>query len=300
MDKKQHELLARRYGVSVCVPASKVHPALVVPIWHALRVHRLCEQTSPTWTTHKTSEQRFEHLGSLLTQLSDWQQWSTTTQWECNFHSPAHSIPEIACIICLVIISRSSSDRCARLSIRAEWAWGAASCLRAEPLAACLLARSLCSLLVSVAAPAAEDSGEEAAAHRSSATSSANSTRTFPDMSAYGEKDRVLANFLNHPKSFKWQSYFTCEDEMCSQQELMSSDASGADLLVSELTHPFIPKVWYLSDVALKSKTDNSVHWLTGRRMQREDVRTGNDGPLHPRTHYYAFRSPGKAFFALQ
>ena len=55
-----------------------------------------------------------------------------------------------------------------------------------------------------------------------------------------------------------------------------------------------------MSDVALEPQSDNSVQGLIGRRMHWEDVRKGNDGPLHPGTHYCSFHSPGKALFALQ
>lgn len=61
----------RHCCVSLCVPASEVHPALVVPIRHALGVHHLCEQTIPTWTTHRCSVNTSEPLpGSLPKPLS--------------------------------------------------------------------------------------------------------------------------------------------------------------------------------------------------------------------------------------
>lgn len=108
-------------------------------------------------------------------------QTGTMKRLERHFHTPeTHSIPEIACIICFVAISRSSSVRCARLSTRAMWAWGAGCCLPLKSLALSLLARSRCSASVSVASP-----GEEAALDTSSATNSADITITFPDMSVY-------------------------------------------------------------------------------------------------------------------
>lgn len=248
-DKKQHELLAHHClgCVSVCVPASEVQPALVAAIQHALRVHQLCEQTSPMWTTHQTKEHWFDYL-CLLSYLTD---SSEAQQWENNFHTLAQSIPEIACITCLVIISRSLSDRCARLSVRAEWVWGATSCLRADSLAACLWARSCCSLLVTSASPAAEDSGEEAAADRSSAASSANTTRAFPDMSVYEEKEIFFGKLSNPSQQLQMTKLVYLLGWNMLTTEFKSSDASGAWAgAVSEQTHPFIPKVWCLSDVA--------------------------------------------------
>lgn len=140
----------------------------------------------------------------------------TTQQAENNFHTPAHSIPEMAWIICFVIISRSSSDRCARLSIRAERVWGTGSCLLDESLP--VLARSFCSILDSLASPAAEDTGEEAALDASSAAISANAMITFPDMSACKKKERLLVKSHVLLQLFEKLDYCTCEDEICSLQ----------------------------------------------------------------------------------
>lgn len=167
---------------SFCVPAAKIHPALVVPIRHALGVHQLCEQTIPT--VHEPQTKGFSMQMWALSWTSAYSHialisWSETRWQSQSFPTQVCSIPEIACIICLVIISRSSIERCARRSTRAEWVRGAWLCLPAESFAISCLARSCLRTFVSSVSPV---SVGEAAPDTSRATSSANTTKTFPDI----------------------------------------------------------------------------------------------------------------------
>lgn len=93
--------------------------------------------------------------------------------------SSLSSIPEMACMICLVIISRSSPDSCARLSSRARLGWDSGCCLPLSILTFSVLVRSCCSTSLFWAFPA-----EEAAAAMSSTASAAKARTSFPDMSA--------------------------------------------------------------------------------------------------------------------
>lgn len=87
-------------------------------------------------------------------------------------------------MICLVTISRSSSERCARLSMRAVRAPGDGCSLTLGSLS--VLARSRCSAPASLAS-----AREEAALDTSSAANTAHITRTFPDMSEHKRETQL-------------------------------------------------------------------------------------------------------------
>lgn len=92
---------------SFCVPAAKIHPALVVPIRHALGVHQLCEQTIPTvhepqtkgfsmqiWALSWTSA--YSHIALISWSETRWQSQSFPTHpslqhtWNCLHYLFGH------------------------------------------------------------------------------------------------------------------------------------------------------------------------------------------------------------------
>lgn len=148
-----------------------------------------CTQSSSLWTNHSY----MNHTQGFSTHIraSLWIPAHSIIQSnnQRNTHAPTSSIPEIACIICFVIISLSSSDRCALLSGRAGGACGAVSCLPAGSL----FASSCCRRPASLASP--DDT--------SRAINSANTTMTFPDMTVYRKrkviylKGDIKVNWIN-------------------------------------------------------------------------------------------------------
>lgn len=97
------------------------------------------------------------------------------------------SVPEIACMICLVMMSRSSSDSCSRLSVRAGLASGSGCCLPLRTLTFSLLLSSFL-----------ECPAEEAAAATSSTANSEKATRALPDIP---EKKEIKVDFLQSGSS---------------------------------------------------------------------------------------------------
>lgn len=106
----------------------------------------------------------------------------------------------MACIICLVAISRSSSERWARRSARPAWGDGGAGGLP-TPAALHLLTRSCCMALESLAASVEED---EAAQDTCSTSSRADIKRTFPDMTECKKerKTRETSHLCQHSKTW--------------------------------------------------------------------------------------------------
>lgn len=190
--------LQGKWNMELCIKSEqKVVPAVLLGCCWRLNLHPggqsppspgspglTCTQSSSSLWTNQSYMNHTQAFSKLPTNSFIFLDTSETKQLKKSSHTLTHAIPEIACIICLVIISRSSSDRCARLSTRAETARGAGSCLPPKSSTFSLFARSCCSALVFA--------GEDAALDSSRATSSANTTRTLPDMSVDKKKKVIL------------------------------------------------------------------------------------------------------------
>lgn len=184
--------------------------------------------------------------------------WSPSTHWsnrqsnaaireelDWTFTPQTHSIPEIACIICLVIISRSSSDRRALLSSCAGGARGIGSGLPVSSLTFSLLARSCWIMLLSLSTAAASD--------KSRAATSANTAILLPDMTIQEKQDLLYAqNFPNPSIEGRWVQILY----LLKTRGGMYAERSGAHRAESPL---FILQVLCKQD-GLKSKVDNGVH----------------------------------------
>lgn len=160
----------------------------------------------------------------------------------------------MTCMICLVTISRSSSERCARRSARLVWSnWGVSGL--PMPAALRLLARSCC---ITPESPASVEE-EEAAQDTSSTSSRVDIKMTFPVMTKWRRRrKREISQLCQHSKAPCTKREGLPEVCVClCVKAAVSNDCSAQ---WAGPLDPFIPKDW-LWRCGLKFKANNN-HWL--------------------------------------
>lgn len=183
----------------------------------------------------------------------------------------------MACTTCLAIISRSSSERCARLSKRA----GTLS----DPgfLTFSVLVRSLCRIFLSLSAPEAEFSGCKAALDISSAANSANVTSPLLYIS-----ENTTAIIVRYTRIQKNVTAPVKLSDLCRE---ISSQNGACD---TQHSLSFIPQLCW-SKTLIRMFIMEAFDWLGDGCIGQMCVK-GNDGPL-PSQRHHALHLHGWAFF---